>query len=29
MNDWKTNDILVLKALRRKYETWRTAYFDL
>ena len=34
MNDWMTDDILVLKALRRKYETlWRktrlTVHFDM
>ena len=34
MNDWLTDDILVLKALRRKYESlWRktrlTVYFDM
>ena len=34
MNDWMTNDILVLKALRRKYESlWRktrlTVHFDM
>ena len=34
MNDWMTDDILVLKALRRKYESlWRktrlTVYFDM
>ena len=34
MNDWMTNDILVLKALRRKYESlWHktrlTAHFDM
>ena len=34
LNDWMTDDILVLKALRRKYESlWRktrlTVYFDM
>ena len=34
MNDWMTDDILVLKALRRKYESlWRkthlTVHFDM
>ena len=34
MNDWMTDDILVLKALRRKYESlWHktrlTVYFDM
>ena len=34
MNDWMTDDILVLKALRRKYELlWRktrlTVHFDM
>ena len=34
MNDWMTDDILVLKALRRKYESlWRktrlTVHFDI
>ena len=34
MNDWMTNDILVLKARRRKYEAlWRktrlTVHFDM
>ena len=29
MNDWMTDDILVLKALRRKYETRLTAHFDM
>ena len=34
MNDWMTNDILVLKALRRKYESLRrktrlTVHFDM
>ena len=34
LNDWMTNDILVLKALRRKYESpWRktrlTVHFDI
>ena len=34
MNDWMTDDILVLKALRRKYESlWRkvcvTIHFDM
>ena len=34
MNDWMTHDILVLKALRRKYESlWRktrlTVHFDM
>ena len=34
MNDWMTDDILVLKAFRRKYESlWRktrlTVHFDM
>ena len=30
MNDWMTDDILVLKALRRKYESlWRKARFTV
>ena len=34
MNDWMTDDILVLKPLRRKYESlWRktrlTVHFDM